>query len=76
MEFFEEINGLRWISLVNINEAKSELDIRIIGAVDLNSDVLATAYNIYFKSYAAYSVIDEAYTKHPGDADELFRIYA
>jgi len=75
MEFFEEINGLRWISLVNINEAKSELDIRIIGAVDLNSDVLATAYNIYFKNYAAYSVIDESYTIHPDDTSELFRIY-
>jgi hypothetical protein len=75
MKFFEEINNLRWISLVNINEAKSELDIRIIGAVDLSSDVLAAAYNIHFKSYAAYSVIDETYAKHASDTCELFRIY-
>jgi hypothetical protein len=79
MGFFEEINDLRWIALANITEAMSALNIRIIGAVNLDSDVLATAYNIHFNSYAAYGVIDETYTKQPDDGvaftGELFRIY-
>lgn len=74
MEFFEEINSLRWISLVNIIEANLALDIRIIGAVDLSSDVLATAYNIHFKSYTAYCVIDETYHKPSEDNASLFSI--
>jgi len=79
MTLFEEINNLRWISLVNIREIKSVLDIRIIGAVHPDNDVLATAYNIHFKSYAAYCVLDDTYTKQPEDAAEFagnqFRIF-
>ncbi|MFD2873683.1 hypothetical protein ACFS5N_14450 [Mucilaginibacter ximonensis] len=75
MEFFEEINNLRWISLVNITEAKLALNIRIIGAVDLSADILATAYNIHFNNYAAYCVIDESYRKQAGDNAALFRTF-
>jgi hypothetical protein len=99
MEFFDEINALKYLFLVNIQDLPANRLLIIIKAATISekeedliigdknlgpvrrieSDGPGVEYELFFKTYGAYSIINESFSM-PQDNEEwigrLFRIYS